>query len=219
MPEGAAMTSAEELVWYVAYGSNMDPNRFAHYLKGGRPAGARRAMRGARDPAPPRDRRAVRLSRRLFFAEESVVWGGGLAFLDHEADPTTTTPAVAHLVTTSQFDDVLAQENRRAPRPSPLKDLPTSGSLVVGPGRYETLVDCSTIEGRRAVTFVGSKPMADARPAPPSSAYLATMAAGLRSVVGLDDGELADHLLSAPGVAPSWTREALLAAVARPKVP
>jgi hypothetical protein len=213
------MTADDDLVWYVAYGSNMDPDRFAHYLEGGRPAGARRAMRGARDRAAPRDRRPVLLPRRLFFAGESTVWGGGMAFLDHRIDAAATTPAVAHLVTAAQFDDVLAQENRRPPRPTPLHDLPVGGVLAVGPGRYETLVDCPAVDGRRAVTFAGPEPLADTPPAPPSSAYLATMAAGLRSVVGLDDGALADHLLDAPGVSPTWTRETLLAAVAQPRVP
>src|SRR6266516_3153562 len=97
-----------ELIWYVAYGSNLASERFRCYLAGGRPAGARRRYDGCRDTRPPRAGRAVELPGGIFFALRSRVWGGGMAFYD----PALPGRAAAHayLLTRGQFADVLAQE-------------------------------------------------------------------------------------------------------------
>jgi hypothetical protein len=131
----------DTLVWYVAFGSNMDPDRLSCYLEGGRPEGARREYRGARDPSPPRAAEPVRIPHHLRFCGRSSVWGGGVAFVEPVADPAAATPAVAWLITTEQLSDLVAQENAgNAPGPA-LGHLPGPGrSSVLATGWYDTLV-------------------------------------------------------------------------------
>lgn len=166
------MTGAPgEHVWYVAYGSNKVPARFHTYLRGGRPAGSRRTYLGARNPELPERCEAIRIPHRLFFAGESPVWGGGVAFVDPRADPVHSTPAVAWLVTTEQLCDLVAQENGgEAPGPA-IPGLPRSGErIVVAAGRYDMLVGLEPIDGIAAATLTSSDPPP---PNEPSPTYLA----------------------------------------------
>ncbi|MGQ4514658.1 histone deacetylase [Streptomyces sp. DW26H14] len=59
--------------------------RFRCYLAGGRPEGAARTYPGCRDPRPPAASALLRLSGALYFAAESEVWTGGMAFYDPDA--------------------------------------------------------------------------------------------------------------------------------------
>ncbi|MEV7028327.1 histone deacetylase, partial [Kitasatospora sp. NPDC093558] len=68
------------LVWYAAYGSNLDAARMACYLAGGRPEGAVRDFPGCRDRRPARRDAATVLPGTLYFATHSPVWGGGRGF-------------------------------------------------------------------------------------------------------------------------------------------
>ena len=101
----------DDLVWYVAYGSNMRAARFGCYISGGRPRGARRTYLGCRDQSPPRLNVGIHLAGGLTFAGRSSVWGGGMAFYDPHADGEMA--ARAYLLTSGQLSDVVAQEVRR----------------------------------------------------------------------------------------------------------
>lgn len=79
-------------MWYVAYGSNLSSERFACYVVGGRPAGARRTYEGCRDPSPPRRTSAIWLPGRLVFGGTSRAWGGGMAFYDPDGDGRVAAP-------------------------------------------------------------------------------------------------------------------------------
>jgi hypothetical protein len=161
----------DEPVWYVAYGSNKVPARFHTYLRGGRPPGSRRHYLGARNPELPARSVDIRIPHRLFFAGDSPVWGGGVAFVDPRPDPAHSTPAVAWLITTEQLSDLIAQENGdEAPGPM-LSVLPRPGGhQVVAVGRYDMLVGLAAIEGIAAATLTASDPPA---PNEPSTSYLA----------------------------------------------
>jgi len=63
----------DDLVWYVAYGSNMLAARFDCYISGGRPPGARRTYLGCRDQSPPDRDIGIRLTGSLSFAGSSTV--------------------------------------------------------------------------------------------------------------------------------------------------
>ena len=126
-------------VWYVAYGSNLCLDRFTCYLAGGRPQGAARTYSGARDRRPPLDVRPVRLTGTVYFALQSLVWGGAMAFF--RPDGRWERCGRAYRLRCSQFADVAAQEMHR----DPLADLDLSlllqsGRWSYGPGRYETIV-------------------------------------------------------------------------------
>lgn len=201
-------------VWYAAYGSNIARRRFLRYLHGGRPPGAARTHPGARDSAEPVDVRPLTLPGCIFFGWESSTWGGGVAFYDAAAEGVAL--ARAYLVTEQQFADVAAQEMHREPG----DDLDLTAVLSdsrhdLGPGRYESLHLVGALDGHPVLTFTTPDPTALQRN-PPSAAYLATMAEGLREAHGLDDEELVAYLLSCPGAAPAWDEQRLAEQLKRP---
>jgi hypothetical protein len=171
-----------ELVWYAAYGSNLSRDRFACYLQGGTPAGAHRSYPGCRDRTPPRDMVALRLPGRLSFGGVSLVWGGGLAYLD----PTAPGEVVArgYLVTTQQLDEVFELERR-----------------------YDVRLTMADLDGTPVVAFASS---AAHSPAAPGEPYLRTILAGLTDGL-LDEDDAVAYLLSLPGVSLGWTPGAIRA--------
>ncbi|MFD2796867.1 histone deacetylase [Promicromonospora vindobonensis] len=180
----------------MSYGSNMSRTRLACYLAGGRPAGAQRHHEGARDRTLPREDRAVHLPGRLWFAGESSVWGGGMAFYDHDA--VGPTPARAYRITAAQLADVAAQEMHRAPAPDdPLEAVLRAGidgRHAAGPGRYETLVAVGHLDGLPMLTFTAPHGHTELPHAAPSAAYVAMIGAGLREAHGWSETEVAAYL-------------------------
>jgi hypothetical protein len=211
----SAPGSDQALVWYAGYGSNIDEGRFTFYLTGGRPPGAVREAPGARDPAPPRDQRGVVLPGRMFFGWESPTWGGGISFLDAEADGSAF--ARAYLVTREQFADIAAQEMHRTPGDDlDLTRVLENQSHTFGPGRYETVHLVGELDHIPMLTFTSSAG-AQVPPNAPSGAYLATVVRGLRATHALPNGEIADYLLGCDGMetwAPDEVRR--LVAATRP---
>jgi hypothetical protein len=82
-----------EVVWYVAYGSNLSRDRFRDYV------------------ADPLDDRPTTIEHPVWFGGESVIWTGGRAYLDHEPEPGRTTLARAWLLDAGQWDVLHAREN------------------------------------------------------------------------------------------------------------
>lgn len=190
------------MLWYVGYGSNLDRARFMQYLTGGRAAGALRSVPGARDASLPSQERAVLIPGRMFFGWTSVTWGGGVSFLDAEADDSAY--GRAYLVTEQQFADIAAQEMHQDPG----ADLDLAHVLerrrhTYGPGRYETLHLVGELDGMPMVTFSVDEPDLLERNKP-ARRYLATVARGLRETHDLSAGEATEHLLSRPGIG-TWT--------------
>jgi hypothetical protein len=175
------------LVWYVAYGSNLSQDRFACYLQGGQPAGARRSYPGCRDRTPPREVIGLRMPGRVRFGGLSRVWGGGLAFLDSEADGEVV--ARGYLIGTDQLDEVFALERR-----------------------YDTRSQVGDRDGLPMVALTSSE---HHEPAAPSAAYLRTILSGLTD--GLLEVDAAiTYLLSAPGVDLRWDDTGLRELVEQP---
>jgi hypothetical protein len=169
-------------LWYAGYGSNLSRERFACYLQGGTPRGAHHKYVGCRDRTPPQATVPLRVTGRLTFAGESTLWGGGLAYLDPEADGEVV--ARGYLVTTEQLDDVAAQEPR-----------------------YDRVTEVGEHDGVPVVALTSTEIHPTAAP---GAAYLRTILAGLTD--GLLDIEAAvDYLLAAPGVDLHWDRDSLLA--------
>jgi hypothetical protein len=196
----------DDLVWYVAYGSNMRAARFGCYISGGRPPGANRTYLGCRDPSPPVRDIAIQLAGGLTFAGASRVWGGGVAFYNPHADGEIV--ARAYLLTFGQFSDVVAQETRR----------PVGNDLTLGDGGgrrwttpsrvYETLLHVDDRDGFPMVTLTS---LQNLEPTTPSAPYLRTMLDGLGEVFGWSEDERVRYLLRAPGITPAWTAGELLA--------
>ncbi|MGR6089202.1 DedA family protein [Brevibacterium sp. CSND-B09] len=176
---------SQTYVWYVSYGSNMARDRLACYLQGGRPPGAMVTYPGARDATLPRAEAGIELPGTIYFAGESKVWGGGMAFYDHFLPGPT--PAKAYLITAEQFADVAAQEMHRPPEPdSPLErlvfDLAAGSSHSLGPGGYETLLVLDDVDGVPMVTFTAAHRSSDVEHAQPQEPYLAMLRTGIAEV-------------------------------------
>ncbi|MFG2925347.1 histone deacetylase [Streptomyces sp. NPDC048305] len=197
-------TRCPEQVWYTSYGSNMNLDRLAAYVRGGRPAGAARAYPGCRDSAMPARSVAVELTGAMYFATRSPVWGGGRAFYDPYA--TGRVPARAHLVTARQFADIAAQEMYREPGTDlDLAGALTRGRAVLGEGRYETLVCAGQIDDVPVLTFTAPWRMDDVPWVAPSAAYVRCLASGLLSAGAWDAAAVASYVASCPGAAGRWS--------------
>ncbi|MFC4564881.1 histone deacetylase [Nocardiopsis mangrovi] len=208
MPEPAA----PDLVWYASYGANMSADRFACYVSGGVPPGGARANPGCRDRTPPRDRRALWLEGGVHFAFASPMWGGGLALYDPGLPGAA--PARAYLVTAGQFADIAAQEMYQAPRADhDLAEVVRTGRLVLGPGRYETLLYCGGLDGHPVLTFTASERSTDVPAAAPSAGYLGTIGRGLRAAHGWSARRTGAYLAGRPGAVRAWTAEEVAAVV------
>ncbi|WP_243407058.1 histone deacetylase [Frankia canadensis] len=192
-----------EQVWYASYGSNMRLARLTCYLAGGVPPGSAHRHPGCRDPRPPRLASPVVLPGAMYFATESRLWTGGVAYYD-PAVPGEV-PGRAYLLTASQFADVAAQEMHRPPGVD--LDLTTvlrTGRAELGPGRYETLVLVGHRAGVPVLTFTAPWAMADVAPNAPSTAYLAMLATGLREAHGWSPRRIAEYLATRPGATGTW---------------
>ena len=185
------------MLWYAAYGSNLDAERFRCYLHGGCPPGATRSYPGAREPGDPLDERPFRMSGRLAFAWHSPTWDGGIAF--HVPGEEGEVLARAYLLADRQFHDVVEQENWREPGADhDLAGVLRDGSAALGPGRYETLHLVGELDGHPVLTF--SCPDVDLLGLnPPAAAYVETMARGLRDSHRLDDDQVSAYLSSCRG--------------------
>ncbi len=203
----------KQRIWYVAYGSNLAMARFRCYLSGGRPDGASRDYSGCRDASEPARTVGVEVPGTLAFAEESGVWGGGMAFYDSAGAGVVA--CRAHLITAEQFADVVAQELRRPPGGEFAHDLagllPDVESMVTtGPGRYETVIRLGELDDVAMFTIsnhdVGSLPLAA-----PTAPYLRWISVGLGESHGYDAARIARYLVRAPGISGAWSEAEILA--------
>jgi hypothetical protein len=182
-----------ELVWYVAYGSNLSGARLQEYLDHGP------------DPTPPRADRPLTIGHPLFFAEESLTWGGGRAYVDHVVAVRPVTRARAWLLTRAQWADLHAQESGADHHPGADPASLADGEVrVVGAGRYDVLVGLGRHDDIPVVTFTGPARLDPASCTRPAAAYLRRIATGLREAHDLTPLEAAAYLLGRPGVRDQW---------------
>lgn len=177
-------------VWYVAYGSNVNRDRFTAYLN------------EARDPTPPSADRFAQVPLRLCFGNRSTRWkGGGVCFVF--PDPDSRCWVRAWNITAEQFEDVFAQENRLAiaspidwaavaalaPVPDGHLDIGTSWYrriLRLAPGELGLPADSDV-----ALTFTSARPI---ELNPPHGDYRSTIATGLADHGDLDPEEIDAYL-------------------------
>lgn len=193
-------------VWYAAYGSNLQRERFLLYIRGGRATGSHRVLPGVRDTRDPTGDRALTLPGRVRFGWTSPTWRGGIAFYDPDLDGRAF--ARAYRITAAQFADLAAQEMHTDPGHGlDLATVLSQGRHSHGPGHYETLHLVGELNGLPVLTFSASS-WREIPPNQPSADYLAIMWRGLRTTHGLDADACADHLLACPGIG-TWTHAQL----------
>jgi hypothetical protein len=102
------------MLWYAAYGSNVNRERFLEYIYGGKSAFNGQTYPGCRTKQDPIRDYAMMVNRELYFAKNSPPWGGAVAFVRPEPSKSQTLGR-AYLITEEQFVDLAAQENGRRP--------------------------------------------------------------------------------------------------------
>ncbi|WP_157536588.1 histone deacetylase [Kitasatospora mediocidica] len=188
----------------------MHLDRLTCYLAGGVPPGGAHRNPGCRDPRPPRRTEAVVLPGRLYFAGESGVWTGGMAF--HDPLAPDETPGRAYLLSAEQFSDLAAQEMRHPPgRDLDLRTVLATGRDQFGPGRYETLLCPGHLDGIPVLTLTAPSPATPLNA--PAAGYLRHLAAGLHDAHGWSPARSADYLATRPGAAGTWTAPTVLEAL------
>jgi hypothetical protein len=174
---------------------------------------------------------AVELPGTVYFATESPVWTGGRAFYDPNGTGGTGgtiraagTDAAgagsgmwgrAHLLTAEQFSDIAAQEMYEAPgRDLDLTGVLADGRAQLGPGRYETLVNCGELDGCPLLTFTAPWAVDEVEWTRPSAPYLRHLAKGLLESGRWQAPAVAAYLAARPGAAGRWTPEEVAALLA-----
>jgi hypothetical protein len=186
-----------QLMWYVAYGSNLSRERFCHYLRGGRPDGVERDYPGCRDTSDELDSFGLLITGVVYFAGRSSGWRGGMAFYDPEARGEVA--ARAYLITAEQFVDVLAQETLQSPGMAlDLTPAFRGDRYSNGVGGYPILVRVGCHRGVPLVTFTRDRRSASTLVAP-TVLYLAAMATGLREAHGWSLTQIDRYLSALPG--------------------
>jgi len=170
-------------VWYAAYGSNLNRQRFLCYLRGGTPDLGRRKHEGSKDRRSPAEDRILTIPHRLYFAlpegaSRTENWGrGGVAFIDPRSDPTARTVCRIWRISREQYRDVRVQEG-----------------LVW----YDNEIELGQADG--IPIFTVSHACRLGRVVAPSRAYLKTIAVGLRETAGLSSKKIAEYLLDKVGI-------------------
>jgi hypothetical protein len=162
-------------LWYAAYGSNLCRERFQCYLTGGCLEGAIRELPGCSDPSDPIDDRPWTGPGQLVFAKHSTNWGGGVGFLDVDAQATAFFRL--YLITEDQFAEVHTQEGRDF---------------------YPLVAHLGDVDGFRIAT-VTDRTTSYHRPSP---GYLRYVLAGLQEAHGLTRDQAQAYLDQAPGMRP-----------------
>ncbi len=101
--------SRSQLIWYLAYGSNILEERFLKYIKGG--TYQNKPYQGCKDKSLPLDKRPFRVPYQVYFAGKSRRWNdGGVAFLDPADKISEGLPGRIYLITLEQFQEIQNQE-------------------------------------------------------------------------------------------------------------
>ncbi|MBF6284474.1 histone deacetylase (plasmid) [Nocardia farcinica] len=196
-----------DYVWYAAYGSNLHARRLAYYIEGGTPPGTDHTYPGFRDQTPPLKTRPLTLPGTIYFAWNSPVWTGGVAF--YATEPRETWPKDAavrgYLLTIGQFSDLLTQEMYRQPSDDlDLTEVLSTGRSQLGPGRYETLVLADELDGWPVLTFTSPWDIDTVELRRPSARYLRMISTGLHESHKWSASRIRDYLSNRPGIQGEW---------------
>jgi hypothetical protein len=189
------------LVWLAGYGSNLSRERFLGYIQGGRAPGVDGVCEGCRDHSLPRGDRPVTIPYPLYFAWQSQVWRGGVAFLGHAQDRRHVTLGRMYLITTEQLEDILAQENGADTLASGRETRLAHQPIPSLESKYGCLLELGRIDEVPVLTYTSHEDIAAHPLNPPAAAYVRCMADGLRECYGMSDAAIIDYLSPKPGIA------------------
>ena len=201
------------MLWYAAYGSNVNRERFLEYIRGGTSRFNGTRLPGCRNKQDPVRDYALAVNHELYFARMSDAWGGGVAFVQ-PAPSRSQTLGRAYLITEEQFLDLACQENGKRPGdPEMAFDYrfaeenaqsyfnPADPTRPSGQGGlwYGRVVRIGTRESWPVFTMTAEwDGYADVNP--PSRGYVTCIAAGIRQLGRISEGALVEYFLGKVGV-------------------
>ncbi|MEQ9403196.1 MAG: hypothetical protein RIM99_06415 [Cyclobacteriaceae bacterium] len=193
---------SDDLVWYAAYGSNIQEERFLCYIRGGRPNGRSSIYEGCRDKTLPVDDEEIYLKNLLYFAKRSKGWNHrGVAFISPEFDDSIITYGRIFLIKKSQFIDLFKQEtNTRTDIDVDFECCIEHGNLIVKDSSWYGNVLHLGSKGDYPIFTITNKTYLSDELNAPDQAYLQTIAAGIAEVFNVNTNELIDYFIKSPGI-------------------
>ena len=146
------------MVWYAAYGSNMNYERMMCYIEGGKPEFAKKANIGCADKTPPVKSKVKKFNGKLFFAGQSYNWSGSaVAFIKRTGMKKSKDFFYArlYLVTEEQFIQIARQEG--AHKVELEKAIKTKSVIENKDTWYGDIVYLGKSEGYPIVTFTSER--------------------------------------------------------------
>jgi hypothetical protein len=199
------MNENHQYVWYASYGSNINPERFLCYIKGGQPEGSSQVEIGCKDTSLPVDESTFTIDRPLYFAKKAARWEAhGAAFIGLHEDKENRTYSKKYLITVEQFLDVVKQENNGIDFKIDLHEVQRKGSKVFQRHSwYGNILFLGEEGGFPIYTFTAPWDINDVEWNKPSHAYLKTIIKGL-SKDYIDD-EIFTYFQNKPGIKDRYT--------------
>jgi hypothetical protein len=210
------------MLWYAAYGSNVNRERFLEYIHGGKSAFNGQTYSGCRDKREPIRDYAMMINRELYFAKNSDPWGGAVAFVLPESSKSQTLGR-AYLISEEQFVDIAAQENARRigekdfgfsyqyAEKSPESYLnATNPSVPLGGGKlwYGRVLRLGTRESWPIFTLTAEWAGYQDINAP-GRTYLRTVASGIRQLGRISPKSLVEYFITKAGIKDRISRPVL----------
>ncbi len=210
------------MLWYAAFGSNVNRDRFLEYIRGGTSRFNGAPLPGCRNAQDPIRDYALAINRELYFARFSERWGGGVAFVRPEPSRSQTLGR-AYLITEEQFVDIACQENGRRPgdremkldyayseqnRESYFTPGAPSRPSAVGTLPYGRILLLATRESWPVFTLTAEwSGYADVTP--PARAYVKCIADGIRQLGRISQKALVEYFITRVGVKERISRPVL----------
>ena len=188
-------------IWYVAYGSNLNVERFLRYLNVGRYSDKDKFT------ADDIESVQVQIPHGIYFAKSGRWGSGGIAFLDVDSVEEFTCAARAYRLTTEQFWSVVSQENGSKSMTIPWNELMHQRTAQTKEsGLYSRIANLGSINGEVVLTCTNPQSYAEQLAAmktplpwqyldmgminPPSNEYLNTINAGAEQTQALTEVEV-----------------------------
>jgi len=210
------------MLWYAAYGSNVNRERLLEYIRGGRSRFNGINYPGCRNKQDPIRDYAIAINRELYFGRTADAWGGAVAFVRPEQSKSQTLGR-AYLITEEQFLDLACQENGRKPGDPELRFHyefssknpesyfnPADPSRAAGPTAqwYGRVLLLGTRESWPVFTITAEWPgYADVNP--PGRAYVRCIADGIGQLGRISHKALVEYFISKVGVKDRISRPVL----------
>ncbi|MDH4127969.1 MAG: hypothetical protein OEV44_04395 [Spirochaetota bacterium] len=203
---------SESYVWYACYGSNLSQKRFLCYIIGGTPDGSTKYNIGSKDKTLPKADEQIIINYPLYFAKRAKGWGNlGVAFIGLEKDTQNTTYGRIYLITEMQFRDVVNQENGNLDLPFNINQVIKQNSYLLNSDSwYSNVLYLGLKNDYPIFTFTSPKDMSLDNFIPPSHEYLSVIIAGLKETYGFTDKEIANYLITKPGITDNFTLDELI---------